>query len=733
MPERRRRRHRTRHGRGLAVPAWITPGSVFALLLAGAVLWLGAQFLLQTSVEDSSASNRADGSRSGDDQFEGGADGWSPLDLVLQVGLETSGDILNPGIHPIINGVINFHSGPLSVTASTGTRGDREFLEGGGAPEVEDGTVPKVLSDAYLQAPSIAGDDAEETFRAAVTDAPSDAETHLALGAFLWSRGRLDEAGTSLEAAFAHDPRHVGANRALSAFYLATGKPIEAERHLQALVDLLDTLDTHLALGDFYLAQQRIAEAARLLEHVATMPGANGDANSRLASIAYSEARIAAAHDLIDETLASVPTHPRALLTKAGFLIIERRLEEAMALVRKAARSNPTSADAHYTLGWLLGRRQQYEEAIREFNEAAALKPLSVSTKIQLARLNLAQGHAALASDLARQALKLQPRGLGPRVLLVRTLIGEGDIDGAERDVRALLEGAPDLAEAHWLAGVIEVLRKRDGQAKKSFARAMTLMPDAYEPLEALVSLEADPSTRTDGATTTVAEHLERHPENSDLLVLAARAHAADGDPGRAEQLLRRAIEHDSASPVPHEMLGRLYLSQQRLDRAREQFEELASRDVGRAGTRAMVAIIHHAQGQVAAAQVWYQQALDIDPQLVVAANNLARLYAQQRGMIESALRLAQTAVANAPDDPTVNDTLGWIYLQKDLGALAVSSFRACVEKAPANPLYQHHLGLAYSRTEDPTRAREFLEAALRLKPDFAGAADARRILSTLE
>jgi Flp pilus assembly protein TadD len=116
------------------------------------------------------------------------------------------------------------------------------------------------------------------------------------------------------------------------------------------------------------------------------------------------------------------------------------------------------------------------------------------------------------------------------------------------------------------------------------------------------------------------------------------------------------------------------------------------------------VAVIHHAQGQVAAAQVWHQQALDIDPNLVVAANNLARLHAQQSGMIESALRLAQTAVANAPDDPTVNDTLGWIYLQKDLGALAVSSFRVCVEKAPANPVYQYHLGLAYSRTEDPTR-----------------------------
>jgi Flp pilus assembly protein TadD len=365
VPERRRRRHRTRHGRGLAVPVWITPGSVFALLLVGAVVWLGAQFLLQTSVEDSSASNRTDGSRSAGDQIEGGADGWNPLDLVLQVGLETSGDILNPGIYPIINGVINFHSGPLSVTASTGTRGDREFLEGGDAPVVEDGTVPTALSDAYLQAPGIAEDDAEENFRRAVTLAPSDAETHLALGTFLWSRGRLDEAGTSIEAAFAHDPRHVGANRALSAFYLGTGKAIEAERHLQALVNVLDTLDTHLALGDYYLTQQRIPEAVHLLEEVATMPGANGDASSRLASIAYSEARTAAAHDLIDEALASVPTHPRALLTKAGFLIIERRLEEALELVRKAALSDPASADAHYTLGWLLGRQRQHEEAIR--------------------------------------------------------------------------------------------------------------------------------------------------------------------------------------------------------------------------------------------------------------------------------------------------------------------------------------------------------------------------------
>ena len=53
-------------------------------------------------------------------------------------------------------------------------------------------------------------------------------------------------------------------------------------------------------------------------------------------------------------------------------------------------------------------------------------------------------------------------------------------------------------------------------------------------------------------------------------------------------------------------------------------------------------------------------------------------------------------------------------------------------EKEPQNPSFQYHLGMAYFATGDRPRAKEALEKALRLKPDFVEAGDARKILAQM-
>jgi Tfp pilus assembly protein PilF len=52
------------------------------------------------------------------------------------------------------------------------------------------------------------------------------------------------------------------------------------------------------------------------------------------------------------------------------------------------------------------------------------------------------------------------------------------------------------------------------------------------------------------------------------------------------------------------------------------------------------------------------------------------------------------------------------------------------VERAPNNPLYHYHLGLAYLQGGDKERGRGELQRALAIQTDFKGAEDARRKLS---
>ena len=85
------------------------------------------------------------------------------------------------------------------------------------------------------------------------------------------------------------------------------------------------------------------------------------------------------------------------------------------------------------------------------------------------------------------------------------------------------------------------------------------------------------------------------------------------------------------------------------------------------------------------------------------------------------------------PDSHEINDTLGWVYYQKDMANFAIRPLETSVEQDPKNPIYHFHLGLAYAKTGDTAKARKSLESALKLRPDFPGANDARTTLASLK
>ena len=79
-----------------------------------------------------------------------------------------------------------------------------------------------------------------------------------------------------------------------------------------------------------------------------------------------------------------------------------------------------------------------------------------------------------------------------------------------------------------------------------------------------------------------------------------------------------------------------------------------------------------------------------------------------------------------------MDDTLGYVYLKKGLGSLAIPALEASTAKAPKNPVSLLHLGQAYAQNGDKAKARKALEAALAISGTFAGADEARKALGAL-
>ena len=177
-----------------------------------------------------------------------------------------------------------------------------------------------------------------------------------------------------------------------------------------------------------------------------------------------------------------------------------------------------------------------------------------------------------------------------------------------------------------------------------------------------------------------------------------------------------------------------MYYKQGRLDFARTELEKYVTTAPASVPGNTMLGTVLDMQGKKQEAKQRYNTALQVDPRAAVAANNLAWIDANTEGAnLDVALQLAQTAKAQLPNQHEIDDTLGWIYYKKGMATRAIESFENSTLKQPTNAMYAYHLGLAYHKNGDTAKARTELERALKLKPDFDGAADAKKILESIK
>src|SRR6202030_3912908 len=101
-----------------------------------------------------------------------------------------------------------------------------------------------------------------------------------------------------------------------------------------------------------------------------------------------------------------------------------------------------------------------------------------------------------------------------------------------------------------------------------------------------------------------------------------------------------------------------------------------------------LVGAIEDSQGHWQKAQDLYQKALQLQPDLALASNNLAYSMLEHGGNSDVALTLAQTARQKLPDNPSVADTLAWVYYKKGTYTLAIHLLEEAIKKAPDDPSF---------------------------------------------
>jgi tetratricopeptide (TPR) repeat protein len=277
----------------------------------------------------------------------------------------------------------------------------------------------------------------------------------------------------------------------------------------------------------------------------------------------------------------------------------------------------------------------------------------------------------------------------------------------------------------------VQLAAKKPEAARVAYERVLKLAPRDVEALTGLIRIDVA-AGHANTAVARIDDYLKAATPSVDVLMLAARTYAAAGKNDEVEAFLKQAIELDPERLQAYTLLGRFYARQNRLDEATARFRDVLARNPKSVPAATMVGMLLEAQGRPTEAEQEYAKVLAVDPRAAVAGNNLAWMYVDSNRKLDEALQLAQAAQQQLPDEPHVNDTLGWIYYRKDMPSQAIKYLEAAAQKSPGEAGHQLHLGLAYVQTGDFTKAREALKRALALNPNLGQLPETKKALAMI-
>ncbi len=141
-------------------------------------------------------------------------------------------------------------------------------------------------------------------------------------------------------------------------------------------------------------------------------------------------------------------------------------------------------------------------------------------------------------------------------------------------------------------------------------------------------------------------------------------------------------------------------------------FAESLRRHATSAMLRTSLGTLRMLQGDGAKAQELFEQALALQPDHLVALNNLAMLLADDPARRAEAMTHLDRALVLAGRHPELLDSKGWLLLQSEDAVTAEALFREAAELAPADPRPSFHLALSCWLQGKTEEARQALDRA---------------------
>ena len=308
-----------------------------------------------------------------------------------------------------------------------------------------------------------------------------------------------------------------------------------------------------------------------------------------------------------------------------------------------------------------------------------------------------------------------------PRLTEAAALMGLKRLPEARQLLDAFLKASPRSPDALFQRGSLSLMESKFKEAQADFQRCYELNPANPRGLMGVVEVYLA-EKRPDQAMALLESESAKAPTRLDLQEALGNTAARTGKLDVALTYYQKVLDGLDKNAKPrgpmYMKIGEVYRRNGDIANAVLSLQKAHDAMPENPAILTDLALLLDAAGRWNDARQVYENTIKVDPNNGVALNNLAFLLAEHGGDLNDALTKAQRAKQLLPNMVEVSDTLGVIYLKKNLADNAIDIFQDLVTKAPGNALFRYHLGMGFYQKGDKPRALKELQNALKSNPE---------------
>lgn len=528
----------------------------------------------------------------------------------------------------------------------------------------------------------------------AVSLEPGDSEIRADLAKAYLSMGRIEDGIRELNNTLAHDSQHKQAQLLLIMTYF---NQKDYDSALNVAKKFLTQNDKspllHNLIGGIYAAKGDLIQSREHFEKAVKLRADYRPAMVNLARMDFQQGNMKSARKRYEALLSIDPDNISVIMGLAQVLENAGEKEEAVKWLKHAHETNPDSLAPILVLGQYLLRQQEYAQALKLIEVSSKRYPDNVQLLFQSARANLGMRNYKTAQDILRKVISIQPRS----------------------------------TISHYFLALAHAKNNERTLARISLNNALKINPTYLPAAKMLVTINLEDDREKD-ARKIINDMQKEFPGSSAGFELEGDFYTKVKDFPRASKAYKNALMRDKRTELIVKYAASLY----KINKSKQAIQVLTNwltdnpHDVS---VHTILANEYYQGGNTSAAISYYEKILQIQPNHLIALNNLAVLYMDSD--LDRAVTLANHAYQLRPGAVTA-DTLGWIKLSQGDKTGALRLLKQAVELAPGSHEINYHLAVAYARNQQKDEAREILDKILKDGVSFNGDTQARELLKSL-